>query len=96
MVFKYGTDLVIVHVLIFLVFLSLNYAFMLMNSTGDYFVSKTSGIIDALYYTTATHTTTGFGDVVPVATTTKLISTAHMMSVFMFTVGIMSLHLYGV
>ena len=39
-------------------------------------------IIDSFYYTTATHTSIGFGDITPKSRTIKFITSLHMITVF--------------
>lgn len=78
----------IAHIIIFMVFWSINST---LIATGHYDVSKFdslgSKIMDALYLTITTHTTTGYGDITPISPVSKFFAATHQIIVYMITAG---------
>lgn len=69
------------HIIIFVIFVVLNYIF--MNKQHFNIASESKyNILDSVYYTAVVHTSTGFGDISPKTDITKIITTAHTICVF--------------
>ena len=53
-------------------------------NTQHFNISKKSKytLLDSIYFTSVVHTSTGFGDIYPISNTTKLITTLHIICVF--------------
>nr|QLC35906.1 potassium channel protein kcv [Acanthocystis turfacea Chlorella virus mid_9.1] len=49
---------------------------------GGMFSDADPSWFDCLYFSTATHTTTGYGDLTPKSPVAKLVTTVHMLTVF--------------
>ena len=85
---KKSITFLILQLCVFIIFFIIN--IILINYKNSYYEGLPSRdnfcIVDAFYYTTATHTSIGFGDIIPRHRLVKLLSSVHMILVFILIV----------
>lgn len=90
-------NLLKIHVMIFATFFVINLFMMDDPYTHFDFSTIVKGvkkvrlnkIVDAMYITSTTHTSTGYGDISPKSTRAKILAVLHQGCVFIFTAGIL-------
>lgn len=92
--FTTATDILKIHGSVYMVFFIMYYI-MLRTSSDKHFNNpnadskKQSYLLDAMYYTTTTHTTVGYGDFTPKSRAARFITQIHQVIVFLITTEIM-------
>ncbi len=85
-----GSKLLIVHLILFMVIFAINTGLFLANKNQKFYSTDSKSPFDALYFTTVTHTTIGYGDIYPTHVGSKLIMMLHALLVFVVTAGILA------
>jgi hypothetical protein len=75
------------NLIVFIIFLSIN-IFLMRNP--DHFINMVDSL-DAAYYTMTTHSSVGFGDILPKSRYAKFSSVLHQLCVLVLNIGILSL-----
>jgi hypothetical protein len=92
--FKLNKNTMIIHLIIFTIFLIINFILFFNNENKIHYLTENDSSSTALYFTITTHSTTGYGDVSPVSFPARFCAGLHQIILLIFTTGIISMTLF--